>query len=570
MAPTNAHTPAKILHDIVIIHHDLIFSRFFEFSEPGSLDHDKIAEQFKTYLEEYQPKSSALRIRYDNHSYCFCTDSFLTSKCGACIENGLPAKCTDCQKQDKRLTCPERWKRDCPISCDFTRQIQITLPLKSDYACLDNKQEVDNSSVCFTCRYMPQNDTPYGLGRKITIHDIRFYGHPVSLQLLYAEHRCGPKKELLKFLPGIYRGSGSNQIRCSTRLAKKINAALVDGIPRDYIAEAASISYNSVRSWLRREKEKMEKAVRKGQSHYSFIRSKEFEIQISTPIKIGNADFIICLQREADRSAAITGIYPVEEWRALEALFAGDLKKGDKNLFLRRTYSHLDECFLYSDMLFNYLAAYCPIAPSIFTYIATRLLAEYFHYGMVSFPDVPHEYQEFYETCWYSFRNSFDLDANGNDPQHRYLELFRVFSNTAETALPDEYRKLKICYHELEEKAREIQLHCVQPRADFLTKIDLSELGECAATATVKKTDIPVLLQYYNPVVAPHKENKTPSFKYCFDDGGDFDFGDYSIPVPGISLEDTVELIKAGILIEMRTETEPLSISLMNGIKITL
>ena len=545
---------------------------YFEYSAFEKLDADKIAEQLKTYLEEYRAKALSLRIHYDNYCYCFCTDSFLTSKCEECIEHYISKECADCRKQDERLRCSARRKRNCSVSCDFTRQIQIKLAIKSDYACPENKKSVNCSSVCYSCRYDPPDSTPYGLGRKITVHDLRFHGHPVSLQLLYTDHRCAPKKELLKNLPGIYRGSGSNQIRYSIRLAERINAALIEGIPRNYISEATSISYDSIRSWLRREKEKSEKMMRKRLSDYSFVRSKEFEITISEPIRIGHSDFIVCLQREDDRSAAITGIYPVEEWHALEMLFMGNIENASENLFLRRMHSHLEECFLYSDMLFNFLSAYCPIEPGIATYIATRLLLTHFHWGLVLYPDMPQEYQSFYETCWDTLWDLVATEGEITDPL-RYLKSLLALSPDDNRQFSQyEKRTISTWYHEIKKELHGGQLHhCIaKPCENRFLQIDISQLGEYSESATVSEADVPVLLQYYNPIVAPHFKSDTgTSFEYLFDYGGDFNFAASSVPLPGIELDDVIALIRAGILVEYRTETEPISVSLMNRIRPT-
>ena len=54
------------------------------------------------------------------------------------------------------------------------------------------------------------------------------------------------------------------------------------------------------------------------------------------------------------------------------------------------------------------------------------------------------------------------------------------------------------------------------------------------------------------------------SFEYLFDESDDFDFVKILVPVSWVSLDDTVALIKAGILNENRTETDSISDSLMN------
>ncbi len=116
------------------------------------------------------------------------------------------------------------------------------------------------------------------------------------------------------------------------------------------------------------------------------------------------------------------------------------------------------------------------------------------------------------------------------------------------------------------------QLFCAKPCEKCFLQIAIPELEEYTGSATVSKEDVPVLLQYYNPIVAPlfFPGNGTgDSFKYLFDDGGDFDFREAYAPDLWITLDDTIALIKAGILNENRAETDPISASLMNRIRQT-
>ena len=113
------------------------------------------------------------------------------------------------------------------------------------------------------------------------MHDLRLHGHSSIVQISYEDHRCAPKKELLRNLPGIYKGSGSNQVRYSIRLAKRINRALIEGYPRNYISEATAISYDSIRSWLRREKEKLERETRRQRCSFTFTRQDNDGVYVS-------------------------------------------------------------------------------------------------------------------------------------------------------------------------------------------------------------------------------------------------------------------------------------------------
>ena len=131
---------------------------------------------------------------------------------------------------------------------------------------------------------------------------------------------------------------------------------------------------------------------------------------------------------------------------------------------------------------------------------------------------------------------------------------------------------IRTWYHEIKKKLHEEQLqHCIaKPRRNSFLQIDIPQLVEYSNSATVSEEDVPVLLQYYNPIVAPHFKSDTgTSFEYLFDHDGDFNFAEASVPLPGIMLDDAIALIKAGILNENRTETEPISVSLMNRIRPT-
>ena len=77
---------------------------------------------------------------------------------------------------------------------------------------------------------------------------------------------------------------------------------------------------------------------------------------------------------------------------------------------------------------------------------------------------------------------------------------------------------------------------------------------------TVSQEDIPVLLQYYNPLVAPHTgEAYDPCFEYIFNEDGDFDFNEDFVPMPGPQLFRVNMMLKAGLLEEDRRTIEPIS-----------
>ena len=254
----------------------------------------------------------------------------------------------------------------------------------------------------------------------------------------------------------------------------------------------------------------------------------------------------------------------------MEMLFMGDIKKTGENLFLRRMNSHLEECFMYSDMLFNYLSAYCQMEPAISTYIAIRLLLTHFHWGLVFYSDMPQTYQSFYETCWDSFWDLVASEGGRTEPL-RYLSFLLTLTDTNGELHQGEQRMIRTWYHEIEKKLHEEQLFCAKPCKKSFLQIAIPELEECTGSATVREEDVPVLLQYYNPIIAPHSETGIEaSFEYLFNDSGDFDFEKASVPLPGISLDDTIALIKAEILNENRTGTDPISVSLMNRTRIEL
>ncbi len=59
-------------------------------------------------------------------------------------------------------------------------------------------------------------------------------------------------------------------------------------------------------------------------------------------------------------------------------------------------------------------------------------------------------------------------------------------------------------YYEIEKKLHMEQLFCAKPCEKCFLQIAIPELEEYTGSATVSKEDVPVLLQYYNPIVAPH------------------------------------------------------------------
>ena len=77
---------------------------------------------------------------------------------------------------------------------------------------------------------------------------------------------------------------------------------------------------------------------------------------------------------------------------------------------------------------------------------------------------------------------------------------------------------------------------------------------------TANPEDIPVLLQYYNPEVAPHVgEAYDPCYEYLFNKEGDFDFTVDFVPMPGIPPFLVALMLQAGLLEEDRGTIEPIS-----------
>ena len=551
MAVTEKHLPAPFLESF--------YYDSFEFQGTPLFDLRGIQQQADEFFSVYMPASGELRLRFLAPSYRLDTNSILLDHCKNCSEdNSIPA-CYDCTNREKHIvSCPARKKKRCSFQCEFVHQFHGFLSLQNDYACPLDKQKCDPASYCVQkCRYDPEGQS-HGDEHCITVHDLRFHGHASIVQIFFEDHRCSPKKELLKNLPGIYKRSGSNQVRYSIRLAKCVKTALVGGVPRNYISEAAAIPYDSVRSWLRREKETLEREVRKARSSFSFMRSGDYNIYHSTPIKIGDQENIICTQPE-DNGTFLTGVYSAEEWNAIEELFQGNVKAPEENCFLRKISNHIEECFLYHDVLLHYLATISYIEPAITTYVVLRILMKYYQWEIVTYPDIPEEYRDFYDNCWNLFQQEFDLDSR-NKTGAWLIDLISVFSpDTAESRPEEVYQRLGDWYKKVNMLMEDTAFY--PSHAQYRDGEDQirNVFTEQSYRVSVRQEDIPVLLQYYNPEMIPHTGlPDDPPYEFYFNEEGDFDFTYGYQVMPGPTLTAVSYMLKEGLLEEERTKTEPI------------
>lgn len=537
---------------------DSYYYPFFEYADPTVNNESGFCQQITSFFSDYMPSSADEGFRYLDPSYRVDPCYVLLELCRKCTKDQTAPECYDCLNREKQIViCPVRRNMRCSILCSFVHQFHGFLRLQNDYACVRAKQSSDPSSYCLQkCQYDPEISKSENEHR-ITVHDLRLHGHSSIVQISFEDHRCTPKKELLRNLPGIYKGSGSNQVRYSIRLAKRVHQALIEGYPRNYISEATAIPYDSIRSWLRREKEKFEREIRKQRCSFNFTRQDNYGLYLSKPTKIGEKEFIVCRQ-DAIFVDFLTGVYPLEEWAAMAEIFRGNLADIEDNCFLKKMNAHVEECFLYQDMIFHYLASVSYMAPAVTTHIVLRILMKYFRWEIVIYPEMPDQYKEFYEKCWELFQREFDL-SSPKKPGAWLLKLICVFSPEIAESSGATYQKINRWYDSVSLLMKESGI-TLASLPYWNAEEDMIRFRELALHATVSPEGIPVLLQYYNPELAPHSgEADDPHYEYFFNEEGDFDFAMDFVPMPGLSFSRVIRMLEAGLLEEDRGTIEPIS-----------
>ena len=242
----------------------------------------------------------------------------------------------------------------------------------------------------------------------------------------------------------------------------------------------------------------------------------------------------------------------------MEEIFHGNLNDMEDNCFLKKIGTHIEDCFLYHDMLFHYLSSVSYMEPAVTTYIVLRILMKYFQWEIVTYPEIPDRYAEFYEECWALFQQEFDFSSHRKVGSW-LLNLLCVFSPEGAESSNETYQKISHWYEAVRLLMEEYSITLANLHywngEEYLTAF-----REQSFHVTVNQEDIPILLQYYNPVVAPHTgELWDPCYEYTFNEEGDFDFTVDFVPMPGPLFIETMRMLEAGLLEEDRGTIEPIS-----------
>ena len=338
-------------------------------------------------------------------SVSICSSRMLLLKCEQCVQYIIP-KCRDCSIGVDRASCnkrtEKRHKEHCLSLCSYTALLKLSLALAPNYACPDDKTE----SPCSKCRYLAESSNLPSDRRKITVHDIRLFGHPLQVCIDYDYHRCKRKQEYLAHFPGISEQSRFNQIRFSVRLTERINAAILERVPLNYISEASAVPYDTIRRWKSREEHIAERRISKQKYITHFSDSFVLETQC-LDIQFSSYSFKLCLQA-CENGTEVSGLYPREEWEALDQL----MRTGkDENMILRKFNNMNGGCYILYNMVFDYLCENSRIPePAIGSYVVTNVIMRYLDNSFLPVEDLPIAYRDYLKNIGIISRAMFSMN----------------------------------------------------------------------------------------------------------------------------------------------------------------
>ena len=535
----------------------------FEFTEDCP-DH---ASEYRYYISDFRSPYLCANPDYPQHTvgkseYILVPSQLHIEQCGGCT-HALPAACRTCERQSERKKCPSFGGMQC--YCAFTRVFRLVLSLDPDYACPSGKKSSSADPECSRCRYKAEPSNLASDNSVIYVHDLRLFGHPTVVRIEYRTHRRKRKAAFLRSFPGIHAGSNSNPLRYSVRLAKAVSTALLEKLPQNYISEATCIPYDSVRSWRRREMQRLKELTCQRKVEALLKSDAVFGIQLHK-VTIGKEDYRLCLQ---DRDGPVVcGLFANREWDSCASLFYSS--DSNPTLFLEKFRASFTTHFTSYDLFFNMFAMGSHLAPNVGAYIAYRVLQFHLDWGFLPPIDLPRDLSEYLEDCWDLFETLF-LPGKINEESCRSL-LHRLYYGPSRYRGEDddpEDEKMRTWYDAVSTKAELYGV--VLPRADSdVILADWDLFAELNFASDAAPEDIPILLQYYNPAMlmngtegAEENASVPRRYRYLFDDNGDMCLPERTEKLPFISLRDFLTSLRAGILQESDFDGEYLSAKML-------
>ena len=166
----------------------------FEFYPIGEMGIEPSKDRLEKYFRQYlTPYFESEDIFEDELSEDFVADPLLSKKCSDCRST------SDCDEA---------------VKSSFSRKLVLGIHVEKQAFCPKEKYLLSSESECKFCRKL-FDGKPRLSKKKIRIHDLRFMGHPVEVNIDYLYARCSRKVDGMKDLPGIHEGSNSNPIRFS-------------------------------------------------------------------------------------------------------------------------------------------------------------------------------------------------------------------------------------------------------------------------------------------------------------------------------------------------------------------
>lgn len=480
-------------------------------------DDDGLLSYYQEYLEPY---FSTSYLYNKDFSETFFPDPTLGKLCKSC---------------KSASACNAKVKKG------LTAKLQFDLFINNRAFCVTGKKQHSYLEECRVCRKWYYG-LPPSKQRKIHIHDLRFLGHPVVVCVNYAYFRCTPKAEGMRSLPGVYKGSESNPIRFSCRLAKAINTALAENLRLTYISEACAIPRSTINHWKQRELALNAEVHESSAMYMNFLHPYPF-LQVSNRLcSIHHQTFVFVFHR-SDGIDFLHAIYSKSEWDSLAAIVSGtrwsppDLSDAR---FLNLTYDYLSCCTEIPPHIgAMVLVNACDWASSKYSQYA-NILTNALAYGNHLW-DIPEGWstQRFYQNSWSSFTN-FLLNVRGSKKEVllAVLQSLRSINNDSAAPIPD----FKSWY----------QKTCLEkPIFSTISKTSrapelFDELSAWIHLSSLSRQEITARLLHFNPIALPHIDSTTVPRQYLFTENGDFDTT-YNCQTQ-IPLPELLQMLQAGLL----------------------
>ena len=487
----------------------------FEFYPIGEMGIEPSKDSFEKYFRQYlTPYFESEDIFEDELSEDFVADPLLSKKCSDCRST------SDCDEA---------------VKSSFSRKLVLGIHVEKQAFCPKQKYLPSSEDECQVCRKL-FDGKPRLPKKKIRIHDLRFMGHPVEVNIHYLYARCSRKVAGMKALPGIHEGSNSNPIRFSCRLAKAINTALAENLRQTYIAEACAIPISTINHW-----EKREHAIH-ADTHEVKTLSSSFMCATlphvsSTELSIHRKKYVFVFH-QTDGVDTLHAIYTGREWEAMRNLVSG-------------------KCWEFLNMedvrLLNLACDYLSCCTDVPPYLGAMLLADLYHWAETGYvgqisclinvlrcqtmgncKELADRYQKWWDKYYDLFRELRVMD------KALCLALFKVLFSTNKDA--EEYN-LASWYRNTIPKESLLRSPAMRSGVPEI----FNEISRFIVSSPLPHQEIIARLLYFNPIVLPHEKSSWLS-PYAFTENGDFDYSKGSTVQP--PLDKLLQLLEVGLLSE--------------------